>query len=374
MPRLKRYKSTSAFQSEELREQTTGSVKDLETIQKPTQARMGIGRFHFSDRYSVFDWGEMPDQIEGKGQALCLMGAYCFEKLEESGTKSHYRGLVDQDGKVVKFRDLRQPSSTMEVSLVNIYKPETQIVSERLAYDYSFYTPKLRNCLIPLEIIYRNGLPEGSSVFKRLKQVKTSLEDLGLNHHPKPGEHFSKPLFDVSTKLERTDRYVAWEEAKRIAGLTTLELTAVKNILSKVNDTITEIACRANLQNEDGKIELAFDEERRLMVVDVVGTLDECRFTFEGFHVSKEIARQFYKKTRWFNDVEEAKKIAEAEGVTDWKALCTSQPPRLDSKLKTFISQMYMAAANELTIRKFFNVPPLARIVAEYREKENRNA
>ena len=26
------------------------------------------------------------------------------------------------------------------------------------------------------------------------------------------------------------------------------------------------------------------------MVVDVVGTLDECRFTYDGMHVSKEIA------------------------------------------------------------------------------------
>ncbi|MEM3746657.1 MAG: phosphoribosylaminoimidazolesuccinocarboxamide synthase, partial [Thermoproteota archaeon] len=60
-----------------------GSVKDLEVIEKPTRNRMGIGRFHFSDRYSVFDWGEMPDQIEGKGAALCLMGSYCFERLEE---------------------------------------------------------------------------------------------------------------------------------------------------------------------------------------------------------------------------------------------------------------------------------------------------
>jgi len=331
---------------------------------------MGVGRFHFSDRYSVFDWGEMPDLIEGKGQALCLMGAYCFERLEEKGIKTHYRGLVNSEGNVVKFKELRQPSSTMEVSLVNVYKPKTQTVAGKLTYDYGVYSPKLRNYLIPLEIIYRNGLPEGSSVFKRLEQAKTTLQDLGLDHYPKPGEHFPKPLFDVSTKLEQTDRYVTWDEAKRIAGLTNLELIAVKTVLSKVNDAITEMACRASLENEDGKIELAFDETRKLMVVDVVGTLDECRFTSEGFHVSKEIARQFYKKTSWFADVEEAKKNAEAKGVTDWKALCKSQPPKLDVRLKTFISQMYMAAANELTNRKFFNVPPLAKIMAEY-QKEN---
>ena len=100
-----------------------GSVKDLEVIQKPTETSMGIGRFHFSDRYSVFDWGEMPDQIDGKGKALCLMGAYCFEQLEELGVKTHYRGLVSSKDKIVKINELRQPSDTIEVNLVNVYKP-----------------------------------------------------------------------------------------------------------------------------------------------------------------------------------------------------------------------------------------------------------
>ena len=59
-----------------------GSVKDLEVIQKPTRDAMGIGRFHFSDRYSVFDWGEMPDHTQYKGAALCPMGCSFFEKRE----------------------------------------------------------------------------------------------------------------------------------------------------------------------------------------------------------------------------------------------------------------------------------------------------
>ncbi|TRO42667.1 phosphoribosylaminoimidazolesuccinocarboxamide synthase, partial [Candidatus Bathyarchaeota archaeon] len=217
-----------------------GSVKDLEVIQKPTQESMGVGRFHFSDRYSVFDWGEMPDHIDGKGKALCLMGAYCFERLEERGIKTHYHGLVDSDGRVVRFKELKSPSNTMEVSLVNVYKPETRVSQGKLAYDYSIYKTELKNFLIPLEIIYRNGLPEGSSVFKRLEQGKTMLKDLGLDHYPKPGERFAKPLFDVSTKLEQTDRYVTWEEAQKISGLTNFELIAIKSLLSKVDDTITE--------------------------------------------------------------------------------------------------------------------------------------
>jgi phosphoribosylaminoimidazole-succinocarboxamide synthase len=91
-----------------------GSVKDLQIIAKPTPTAMGTGRFLFSDRYSVFDWGEMPDHIEGKGAALCLMGAYCFEQLEKLGVKTHYRGLVNAEGKAVKIGDLKEPSSIME--------------------------------------------------------------------------------------------------------------------------------------------------------------------------------------------------------------------------------------------------------------------
>jgi phosphoribosylaminoimidazole-succinocarboxamide synthase len=344
-----------------------GSVKDLEVIQKPTRDVMGIGRFHFSDRYSVFDWGEMPDHIDGKGEALCLMGAYCFEWLENKGVETHYRGLVDKNRKVVTFEEIDAPTSTMEVNLVNVYKPETRVSHGKVEYDYGLFTPNLKNFLIPLEIIYRNGLPEGSSVFKRLEQGKVTIKDLGLDHHPRPGERFAKPIFDVSTKLEETDRYVTWEEAKKIAGLTTQEVAAVKAVLSKVNDAISRIASHAGLENEDGKIELAFNNERRLMVVDVVGTLDECRFTYNGVHVSKEIARQFYKKTEWYRDVEEAKKTAEAQGVKDWKALCKSQPPKLDVQLKTIISEMYMAAANELTDRKLFDAPRLAEIIKKYR-------
>lgn len=345
-----------------------GSVKDLEVIKEPTREEMGIGRFHFSDRYSVFDWGEMPDHIEGKGAALCIMGAYCFERLEEKGVRTHYRGLVDEKGRLIRFDELEKPTNVMEIYLVNVYRPIPYQEGNQLKYDYSVYTPELRNYLIPLEIIYRNGLPEGSSVFKRLGMGLVTLEQLGLDHMPKPGEKLVRPIFDVSTKLEKHDRYITWEEAKRIAGLRDEELEEIKRILLTVNETITEMASKAHLENEDGKIELAFDHQRRLMVVDVVGTLDECRFTYDGIHVSKEIARIYYRHTEWYKAVEDAKRKASEKGVEDWKSLCTVQPPKLDPKLREIISNMYMAAANAITNRKLFSAPSLAETVKEYKE------
>jgi len=343
-----------------------GSVKDLEVVKKPTTNAMGIGRFHFSDRYSVFDWGEMPDHIEGKGSALCLMGAYSFERIEERGVETHYRGLVTEEDRVVAFDELNHPTNILEFDLVNVFRPMVLRENGEIRYDYSIFTSSLRNYLIPLEIIYRNGLPEGSSILKRLEQGQTTFKDLGLDHYPKPGERLSKPIFDVSTKLEEKDRYVTWDEAKKIAGLTEREVEEIGTLLSEVDETITDVASKAGLENEDGKIELAFDPERRLMVVDVVGTLDECRFAYKRLHVSKEIARRFYQKTGWYMEVEEAKEKAEREGVVDWRKLCRSRPPTLDSALKDIIGEMYVAASNELTGRKLFDASSLAEVVRKY--------
>jgi len=65
--------------------------------------------------------------------------------------------------------------------------------------------------------------------------------------------------------------------------------------------------------------------------------------------------------------LEQAKKDGEAKGIQNWKALCTSQPPKLDPKLKTIISQMYMSAANEMTHIKLFDAPKLAKVIDDYK-------
>jgi hypothetical protein len=64
--------------------------------------------------------------------------------------------------------------------------------------------------------------------------------------------------------------------------------------------------------------------------------------------------------------MEKAKQKAKEQGVKDWKRLVKMQPPKLDPKLKTLISQIYMAAANEMTGKKVFEVPKLAEIMRNF--------
>ncbi len=339
-----------------------GSVKDLQIIKTAGETSTGVGRFHFSDRYSVFDWGEMPDHIPNKGAALCIMSAFCFEQAEKLNVKTHYRGLTTKEGKNVRVAELTVPTDMMEVDLVRVVKPQYSNGN----YDYSAYTPELNNFLIPLEVIYRNGLPQGSSFFKRLERGEIRYQDYGLEHAPKEGERLKSPIFDMSTKLEAKDRYISWEEAKRISALTPEEFKEIESVLTKINSLITQIAHKANLVNEDGKIELAYSPQRTLMVVDVIGTLDECRFTFDGFHVSKEVARQFYIGTPWHKHVEEAKQMAIQQKTTEWKKLCQSQPTKLEPALVEIISHLYTSTANAFLERTLFDSPPLSEVVERY--------
>ena len=340
-----------------------GSVKDLEVLQAADLNKPGKARFIYSDRYSVFDWGEMPDNIPEKGAAITLLGAYFFEKLEKVNIPTHYVGLVE-DGEVRKLSDIHRVTNAMEIDLLPVIRPG--LTGDQ--YDYSAYYDLKGQHLIPLEIIYRNTLPPGSSVFRRLKEGKITPQDLGLDSSPTPNQKLDTPIIDVSTKLEITDRYLSWQEAGQISGLSDQEISELKDLTRVVNNFISDEYSKIGLINEDGKIEVGFDSERRLMLVDVLGTLDECRFTLNGMPVSKEIARVYYRNTPWYQAVEEAKKADRQ----NWKKICRLQPEPLPFRLKKLISQVYCACTNEITENVWFeDIPPLKDILEEIREYLN---
>jgi phosphoribosylaminoimidazole-succinocarboxamide synthase len=334
-----------------------GSVKDLKIIKEATPISSGLARFIYSDRYSVFDWGEMPDHIDHKGTAIALLGAYFFEKLEEKGIPTHYIGLVD-DNIARKLSEIQKPTNTMEIKLLQVIKPELK----GNQYSYSEYRHARSNFLVPLEVIYRNVLPPGSSVFRRLKNGEIKPKDLGLDKEPFPNQKLDTPILDVSTKLEITDRYITWAEAKQISGLNDNEILELKSLTGRINNLISAEFLRLGLVNEDGKIEVGFDTKHRLMLVDVFGTLDECRFTYDGIPVSKEIARIYYRNTEWYQAVEEAKK----KDRQQWKKICRLSPEPLPPQLKRLISQVYCACTNEITENEWFkDTPSLKDILKE---------
>lgn len=343
------------------------SVKEFRVAEAATETAVGRGRFRFTDAYSVFDWGQMPDAIPQKGAALCLTGATTFELLESAGVPTHYRGVGDADGPIRSLADATEPPREMAISLVRV--PE---LPHRGAdgYDYeAFHAAAGDNYLVPLEIVFRNAVPVGSSLRRR-----RDPRAVGLDRETWPDEpvELPEPVVEFSTKFEERDRYLDRETADEIAGRASVDRLA--ELARTVNDVVTERAAAAGLTHQDGKIE-CYWVDGEVGVADVAGTFDENRFGYEGRQVSKEVIRQYYKREHpaWVEAVSEAKERADEAEVADWRPLCEREPPALPGKVVETAANLYTAGANAYAAgdpegSEWFEAPSLAEAVAAVEE------
>ena len=336
------------------------SVKEFRVEEPATAEGLGRGAFVFTDDYSVFDWGKMPDQIPDKGASLCTMGAYNFQLLEENHVPTHYEGVRLPDGEeVLDLGEALSADAAPEEMVIEL----TQVPDlpfEGGSYDYDAYHGAAdENYLVPLEIVFRNRVGVGSSLRSR-----TEPADHGLEYDTWPEEvvDLDEPIVEFSTKYEEQDRYLDREAADRIAG--TASVDRLEELARAVNHIVTQQAAEADLVHEDGKIEcLYYNGEIR--VADVVGTFDENRFSYGGRQVSKEVIRQYHKRTQpeWVEAVSAAKQQADAEGVADWKSLCAESPEPLAEDVVQVARDLYCAGTNAYVDGDVFDAPSLGEAV-----------
>jgi len=333
------------------------SVKEFRIDREPTATDLGAGRFVFTDAYSVFDWGQMPDTIPGKGASLCTMGAFNFERLEAAGVPTHYEGVVDEDSEVVDLAACEKPPTEMAIQLTQV--PDLPYEG-KAGYDYDAYHAAVgEHFLIPLEIVFRNTVPVGSSLRRRGDPA-----DYGLDFEEWPDEKIElpEPVVEFSTKYEEQDRYLSRAEADKIAG--PADIATLKSVALSVNELLNEQAANAGFAHEDGKIECLY-ADGEIRVADVVGTFDENRFSVDGTQLSKEVIRQYYRREQpeWVDAVSEAKKnVADADGA-DWRPLCEIEPIALPEAVLMAVADMYTAGANAYTKTEWFDAPPLSDAV-----------
>ena len=335
------------------------SVKEFRIEEEATDEELGEGSFVFTDAYSVFDWGQMPDRIPDKGASLCTMGAFNFELLESEGVPTHYRGVVES-GEVVPLEDTSSPPWEMAIDLTQV----PDLPHEGRSYDYdSYHEAAGSNYLVPLEIVFRNRVPVGSSLRRRTEPADHGL---AFDEWPDEAVDLEEPIVEFTTKYEESDRQLDRAEADEIAGRADIE--ALESVAREVNRIVTEQAESAGLTHEDGKIECCY-YQGEIRVADVVGTFDENRFSYEGTQLSKEVLRQYHKRTQpdWVEAVDAAKAEAKRTDVADWKSLCDEEPEPLDDGVIETARDLYCAGANAYTGRELFDAPPLSSAIGAVR-------
>ncbi|MFH0835647.1 MAG: phosphoribosylaminoimidazolesuccinocarboxamide synthase [Candidatus Micrarchaeota archaeon] len=315
-----------------------GSAKNVLIETEPTASKMGRGVFEFKDDYSVFDYGAMPDTIPGKAESLARLSAFNLREISKQGVKTHFVSFIEPN--------------KIEVEMVRVIQPVELNEGEV-------------NYLIPLEVIFRNSLPAGSSVFRRVKNGEASWSDFGFDREPTAGERLTEPLIDFSTKLEVTDRYLTHGQAQELARLDDGQFARLEQVALKVNEFVSRKAESVGLLHEDGKIECALDFDGNVILVDVFGTLDENRFSLNGTAVSKQVLRDYYLKTQWYQEL----KQAQAAGLPKdkWPA-----PSRLPPEFVSIVSNLYKSLSQAWTGFDF-SAPAVEEAVSAYGKWSDNN-
>jgi phosphoribosylamine--glycine ligase len=324
--------------------------------------------FEFTDDFSVFDWGKMPDQIPGKGAALLGLAAHVFRELmHPSSWKGFFRSAeaeafltsapakftsylpelrreLESIGMRACFRGVYQGPTGPEgliVERLDILPPKEIHENGTVRYDYSEVAENTPCALIPLEVVFRHALTDKSSFFER--NPNTTL---------RPGHLFTTPLTEFFTKLEPSDRFIGSDSEARTVGrineATRLELELRTTLLSLWLKR--ECALR-DLVLIDGKFEFGLDREGRVILADAIGP-DELRLieTRKGFHadpsdpskaarLSKEFLREYYRDGEWFKEITALKKGDDL--LPGWQKTVKAEVPRLPAEALTRATALY---------------------------------
>ena len=295
----------------------SGKVKDVYALNDNEL------EFEFSNRISVFD-KIIPSEIPHKGETLARTSAYWFELVQKHGFSTHYLGLTAPN--------------------------RIRVKRVRVIRDYQLLTPKTVRYLIPLECIVRYYVY--GSLWDQVSRGLIKPRTLGFSpgHTIKLAEKLPHPFFEVTTKLEKVDQKLTKEAAIEMSGLTLDEFNSIRDTSLKIDEIIHSRITQRGLIHVDGKKEFAFDEERKLMVVDSFGTADEDRFWdsnafTDGRYVqrSKEFVRQYYRKIGYHDKLMKAREAGEAEPPI----------PALPTEIIQQVSQIYISLFEDLTGQRF---------------------
>jgi len=369
-----------------------GSVKDL---MGPARAgNIPAVIFQYSDAYSVFDWGRMPDPLPHKGESLAVLAADWFEQIEKpetwkefsrttaaqairrgnrfgstfnevgerlqlEGLRTHYLGALlalpsTDECAPLKLSDVKAPFRHLVVKKVSVVKPEITSVLGRALPDYFKTRQSAPPRLVPLEVIFRFSCPDGSSLIDRTSRDPGYMASIGFPEYQViPGAQWDFPVLELFTKLESTDRPLTLTEALAISGLSGPQLQELLFKTAWVAALLRTVCAKAGLELADGKLEWGLSETGEIFLVDAIGP-DELRILKNGIQLSKEFLRLYYRETSWYQATVRAKAQAKSQGVADWKKLVGKVPPSLPLQYQELGSHLYRALANELSSRVWF--------------------
>ena len=220
---------------------------------------------------------------------------------------------------------------------VEVPRPRPLTIGGTLVYDYIAAQadrdrPAQRE-LLPLEVIFRFGVPKGSNLLTRKDWYPFPIHE---------GAEFPEALIEFSTKLETRDSMLSYQEAALI-------LKGRASLLAQVHASTRAVAlflrahfAQRGLKLWDGKLEWA-SVDGALCLVDSIGP-DELRVSQGRAVLSKQFLRDYYLGSPWEQALVQAKALAKSRATADWKKIVREELGQQPQPLPT----LYLAAARAL--------------------------
>ena len=342
--------------------------------------------FEFTDYYSVFDYGIMPDPIANKGLAQTILTNYLFNSLNRSDFYQELKNQSIFNSLDQKFKDklftsslfnyLCQKPSTIPIShslglnqgnaLINetkvnvhnqnnlyleVYEAEKFTTTPQKFYNHTVYFYQTPNphkyTLLPLEIVFRFKLDPQSSFLKRCQNDQNYAQQFGLND-PSFLNPLPYPIIEFFSKLEPKDRLLTYSEAALMTKLNHEEFRLLIEFCTIMAMSLYYIFHKRNINLIDGKFEIikvnqkenpSNDYQPSFILADSIGP-DELRLEYNNNALSKEVLRKFYRKTQWYNSLQDP--------------TINLKPPNLPLELKQIIDNLYGTLVNHILNQNIF--------------------
>jgi phosphoribosylaminoimidazole-succinocarboxamide synthase len=295
----------------------------------------------FSDRYSVYEWGEMPDEIQGKAEGLAFLGWFFFDYLARPDVwqdEALFPAAADR-GQLADLREKGLPHHMIGLAGGDL-RP--------LTLDREILSPSKFLLLKPLAYP-RSEDEKGRVGDARVLPVLARFE-FSRDTRQMPGV----------TLLESCDTQLVVktvEDAARDCGLTASDMTRMAKLAELVALRLRATFAAIGVELTSGKLQFAAADGSAtpaFMLVDALGP-DTLMLEVNGVRISQDVLCQSYRGTNWLMAVEKAKAMAAERQERDWKRICTeelkSQPPLLSPIVKEKASMVYKSLAKALCQR-----------------------
>lgn len=309
------------------------------------RGKPGVGPYilEFSDRYCAFEWGEMPDILQGKAIGAAFLAWFFFDHL----------------GKPENWQD-----SALFASMGNSSQLE-RLAREGLAHHMiGLAGGDLRPLSLEREIL----VPSKMLLVKPLVYPGDDVRDEQAADRVLP---FTVQFtFDGSSSNKASVAYVATEDRSGVLSgpaamtkgrLSVAELEDLEHLTQLIALRLRATCKQVGAELASGTLRFAVtgaagSVPRSFMLVDALGP-DHLRMYVGATALSQDVLSDSYRSSHWLVAIDKAKALAAERGERDWKRICIeefkAQPPLLSPIVKEKAVMIYQSLARDFSQRHY---------------------